>query len=189
MILGFDQAKEAVLKEADALLSTLDSNKVKRFIARLEGDWRRRRLFFWARGRSFLVLQGFAMRLMHMGYEVHIVGEVDCPAIGEGDVLIVASGSGGTSSVLLMVEKAHQYGAEVVAIVGSPGSPLQEKADEVVEFNPEKAGDSVQLYSNGGGTRFEHSLMLFFDSIVLSLVSPRREEAYREMMKRHANLE
>lgn len=76
-----------------------------------------------------------------------------------------------------------------MAIVGSPGSPLQEKADEVVEFNPEKAGDSVQLYSNGGGTRFEHSLMLFFDSIVLSLVSPRREEAYREMMKRHANLE
>ena len=189
MNLSFDQATEVVLKEAHALLATLDADKVKKFIAHVEKDWPGKRLFFWARGRSFLVLRGFAMRLMLMGYEVHIVGEVDCPAIGEGDVLIVASGSGGTSSVLLMVEKAHQYGAEVVAIVGRPGSPLQEKADEVVEFNPEKAGDSVQLYSNGGGTRFEHSLMLFFDSIVLSLVSPRREEAYREMMKRHANLE
>ncbi len=51
----------------------------------------------------------------------------------------MASGSGRTSSVLLMVEKALQYGAEVVAIVGSPGSPLQEKTDETVEFNPEKA--------------------------------------------------
>ena len=84
------------------------------------------------------------MRLMHMGYEVHIVGEVDCPAIGEGDVLIVAC-PGGTSSVLLMVEKAHQYGAEVVAIVGSPGL-LFKKADEVVEFNPEKAEIGSALF-------------------------------------------
>ena len=189
MSLSFDQAVEVILKEAHALLATLDADKVKRFITHIDKDWSGKRLFFWARGRSFLVLRGFAMRLMHMGYEVHIVGEVDCPAIGEGDILIVASGSGGTSSVLLMVDKARQFGAKIVAITGRPDSPLQEKADEVVEFNPEKAGDSVQLYSNGGGTRFEHSLMLFLDSVILSLVFSRREEAYQEMLKRHANLE
>ncbi|MDI3542786.1 MAG: 6-phospho-3-hexuloisomerase [Candidatus Atribacteria bacterium] len=186
---SFDQAAEVVLKETHTLLTTLDAEKVKRLIAHVEKDWPEKRLFFWARGRSFLVLRGFAMRLMHMGYEVHIVGEVDCPAIGEGDILIVASGSGGTSSVLLLVDKARQFGAQIVAITGRPNSPLQEKTDEVVEFNPEKAGDSVQLYSNGGGTRFEHSLMLFLDSVILSLVFSRREEAYQEMLKRHANLE
>ena len=104
MNLSFDQATEVVLKEAHALLATLDADKVKNLLLM----WKRTGLgkgFFLGARKKLLVLRGFAMRLMHMGYEVHIVGEVDCPAIGEGDVLIVASGSGGTSSVLLMVEK------------------------------------------------------------------------------------
>ncbi len=49
--------------------------------------------------------------------------------------------------------------------------------------------ESQQLNANGGGTRFEHSLMLFLDSCILNMVYDRRDFAYQEMMKRHANLE
>lgn len=188
-MLDFQKACRVVLKEGEDLLSTLDEKVVQDFLKKVKEEWPQKRLFFWARGRSFLMLRGFAMRLMHMGYEVHIVGEVDCPAIAKGDVLLVASGSGGTSSVLLFAEKAHHFGAEVGAIVGKPGSPLGTQADWVLEFNPEQAGETVQLSSAGGGTRFEHSLLLFFDACILSLIFDQREKVYQEMMHRHANLE
>jgi 6-phospho-3-hexuloisomerase len=45
-----------------------------------------------------------AMRFMHLGYTVFI-GETNTPAILEGD-LLVASGSGTTSSVVSSAEKA-----------------------------------------------------------------------------------
>jgi 6-phospho-3-hexuloisomerase len=47
-----------------------------------------------------------AMRFMHLGYTVFIVGETNTPAILEGDLLLVASGSGTTSSVVSSAEKA-----------------------------------------------------------------------------------
>jgi 6-phospho-3-hexuloisomerase len=45
-----------------------------------------------------------AMRFMHLGYTVFIVETT--PAILEGDLLLVASGSGTTSSVVSSAEKA-----------------------------------------------------------------------------------
>ena len=35
-----------------------------------------------------------AMRLMHVGFEAHVVGEATTPSIAEGDRLMVFSGSG-----------------------------------------------------------------------------------------------
>jgi len=189
MSLSFPEIIHQVIDETRSLLLTVDNEKTLKFIGAIKNDWSQRRLFFWARGRSFLILRGFAMRLMHSGYEVHIVGEVDCPSIGAGDILIMASGSGSTGSVLLFAEKAKKLGATVVAVIGKAMTPLHQLADMTIEFHPEKIKESVQLSANGGGTRFEHSLMLFFDACVLYTVYDYRDQAYREMMKRHANLE
>ena len=51
-------------------------------------------------GRSGLALRMTAMRLMHLGKEVGVVGEVTTPAIRAGDVLLTASGSGTTGSIV-----------------------------------------------------------------------------------------
>jgi len=186
--MGFTESLETVLGEARDLLSTLHEEEVQAFLTLLR-DYRGKRIFFWARGRSFLFLKGFAMRLMHLGYTVHIVGEVTCPSIGAQDLFLCSSGSGKTASVLLFAEKAKEVGAKVAAIVGQPQAPLTLLADLVVTFSPEKAGPSRQLESRGGGTRFEHALCLFLDACILELVAQEREEAYRLMMVRHANLE
>lgn len=186
--MNWQSALEVVIREAQDLLSTLREEEVEAFLALLE-EYRQGQIFFWARGRSFLVLKGFAMRLMHLGYAVHIVGEVTCPAIGEGDLLLCASGSGATPSVLLFAEKAKKAGARVAAVVGRPETPLHPLLDRVVTFFPEKAPSSLQLSTPGGGTRFEHALFFFCDACILHLVFFHREEVYRLMMKRHANLE
>lgn len=59
------------------------------------------------------------MRLMHLGLTVHIVGETTTPAIGPGDVLLVASGSGTTGGIIRGADSALGAGATVVAPVNS----------------------------------------------------------------------
>ncbi|HAX99211.1 MAG TPA: hypothetical protein DCY12_10095 [Candidatus Atribacteria bacterium] len=186
---SFAESVQQVINETHSLLDTLNIEEVSEWLCALSSIWNKRRIFFWARGRSFLILRGFAMRLMHMGYQVHIVGEVDCPSISKEDVFVVASGSGSTGSVLLFAEKAKKIGATIAGIIGKPETPLRPFCDLVVEFHPEMVSESQQLSANGGGTRFEHSLMLFLDICILNMVYDRRDLAYQEMMKRHANLE
>ncbi|MGQ9472641.1 MAG: 6-phospho-3-hexuloisomerase [Candidatus Caldatribacteriaceae bacterium] len=186
--MGFLQSLEIIFKETQELLSTLKEEEIKNFLSLLK-DYHSRRIFVWGRGRSFLILKGFAMRLMHLGYTVHVVGEVTCPSIQEGDLFLCASGSGTTSSVLLFAEKAKKMAAKTVGIVGRPNTPLHDVLDEVVTFHPEIISPSSQLTTQGGGTRFEHSLFLFLDACILKMIASREEESYRLMMRLHANLE
>lgn len=57
------------------------------------------RIFVVGTGRSELVGKAFAMRLMHLGFNVHVVGEVTTPAIRDKDCLIAISGSGETKQL------------------------------------------------------------------------------------------
>ena len=43
-------------------------------------------------GRSALALKMVAMRLRHLGLDAYVAGETISPALGEGDLLLVASG-------------------------------------------------------------------------------------------------
>ncbi len=49
---------ETVVSEVRDLLSTLKEEEVEAFLALLE-EYRQKRIFFWARGRSFSHSQGF----------------------------------------------------------------------------------------------------------------------------------
>ncbi|HSP51806.1 MAG TPA: SIS domain-containing protein, partial [Cryobacterium sp.] len=75
-----------------------------------------RRVFVLGAGRSGLALRMTARRLMHLGLDVHVVGEVTTPAIAAGDVLLVASGSGATAAVVRAAETGSASGARVIAI-------------------------------------------------------------------------
>ncbi len=54
------------------------------------------RIFIVGKGRSGLQMNGFAMRLMHLGLPVHVVGSVTTPNITANDLLLIGSGSGRT---------------------------------------------------------------------------------------------
>ncbi|HUD14778.1 MAG TPA: SIS domain-containing protein [Terracidiphilus sp.] len=82
------------------------------------------RLFVTGAGRTGLALKMAAMRLMHLGLVVHVAGEVTTPAIGPGDLLLVASGSGTTAGPVHAAEVAVNTGARVLALTASPGSKL-----------------------------------------------------------------
>jgi len=88
-----------------------------------------RRVFAAGSGRSGSGVRAHAMRLMHMGKRVHVVGEVTTPAITAGDLLVVGSGSGRTPALVAAGEKAKKAGARILLVTIDPESPLARLAD------------------------------------------------------------
>jgi 6-phospho-3-hexuloisomerase len=148
-----------------------------------------RRVFVLGAGRSGLALQMTAMRLMHLGLEVHVVGEVTTPAIAEGDALLVASGSGTTTGILRSANTAAEVGAQIVCLTTDGSSPLAELATVTVVV------PAAQKQDHGGtrsaqyaGGLFEQSVVFVGDAIFHSLWLESGATA-DELWPRHANLE
>ncbi|MBS6374313.1 MAG: SIS domain-containing protein [Erysipelotrichaceae bacterium] len=139
------------------------------------------RLFIIAAGRSLLMMKAFAMRMMHLGYEVHILDEVTCPAITKQDVLIAASGSGTTAGILAKAKKAKALGAKLIVWTQSPASPMAELSDVCVSLQNHQSGQP-------GASLFEQSLLLALDAFVAAIMEDKALPP-DEVYKRHANLE
>jgi 6-phospho-3-hexuloisomerase len=141
---------------------------------------RRRRWFCSGQGRSGLVAQMAAMRLMHVGFDAHAVGEATAPAIGAGDGLVVVSGSGETPVTLHLARLARGFGASILAVTARADSTLAGLADAVIEVPTAGTGQF-------GGTLFEQGALLLLDAVVLDLTGG--SPAYAGMQARHANLQ
>src|ERR671920_628765 len=126
---SFDRNRSLVQDEISGVFQSVDPAQVAALVTELRlAD----RIFVTGAGRSGLVLKMAAMRLMHLGLTVHVVGETTAPAIRTGDVLLAASGSGTTSSVVKAAQTAAAQGARVAVYTTNPGSPLAEAASAVV---------------------------------------------------------
>ena len=90
------------------------------------------RTFVTGEGRSGFIAKAFAMRLMHLGLTVYVVGETITPSVGANDALVAVSGSGTTKGTVRTAEQARAAGARVYAITTAPGSPLAELAELTV---------------------------------------------------------
>lgn len=126
------------------------------------------RVFAFATGRSGFILRTFVMRLNHLGQPAYFVGDASCPPVGQGDLFLVASGSGSTSTTLGAAMEAARHGAEVLAVVGSRVSPLGQLAAAVVELPaPHKRGVATAGGSRQtAGSLFEQACFLLLESLI-----------------------
>lgn len=148
-----------------------------------------RRVFVAGAGRSGLVLRMAAMRLMHLGMTVHVAGDTTTPAIGPGDLLLVASGSGTTQGVVKSAEMAQRVGARIAAFTTNPDSPLVRLADSLVIIPAaQKTDHGSALSRQYSGSLFEQVLFLLTEAIFQSLWDNTNEPA-EKLWVRHANLE
>ena len=140
-------------------------------------------------GRSGLALQMAAMRFMHLGKSAYVVGETTTPAIGEGDVLVAASGSGSTKRVVAAARKASEQGASVLAITTDSGSDLAGFATETLVVpaadKQDFDGTTSEQYA---GSLFEQSVLILTDALFHALWQTSGSQA-RELWRLHANLE
>lgn len=140
-------------------------------------------------GRSGLALQMAAMRFMHLGLSAYVVGETTAPAIGSGDVLVAASGSGSTSRVVRAAEVARNQGADVVALTTAADSALAKAATEVLVIpaadKQDFDGTTSEQYA---GSLFEQSVLILTDALFNAMWRSSGTQA-RELWRLHANLE
>jgi len=147
------------------------------------------RVFLAGAGRSGLVLRMAAMRLMHLGLNVHVAGDTTTPAIRAGDLLLVASGSGSTSGVVKAAETAAAAGARVAAVTTNPDSRLADLADSLVVVPAaQKTDHGSGVTRQYSGSLFEQVLFVLTESIFQTLWNHTDAPA-EELWLRHANLE
>lgn len=140
-------------------------------------------------GRSGLALRMAAMRFMHLGLSTYVVGETTTPAIGAGELLVAASGSGTTSRVVRAAEVARKQGANVLALTTAAESPLAKTATEVLVIpaadKQDFEGKTSEQYA---GSLFEQSVLVLADALFGMLWRSSGVQA-RELWRLHANLE
>ncbi len=185
--MSFSEYPHTVLAELQESFDRLDSASCDAAVDQIDAA---DRVFTLGLGRLGLVLKCLAMRLMHMGREVYIVGETITPNFGAGDLLIVGSASGETKQLTDIAAKAKGFGGHVLALTGSPGSTITKIADTTVitpapsKNQAESRFTSVQPMAS----LFEQAVLLLSDSLVLALMA-RSTKDNDSMFTRHANLE
>jgi len=186
---------ETLTETIKSNLRRMNERDIQKFIQVL---LQAKRVFVVGAGRSGLVARSFAMRLMHLGFDVYVVGETITPAISEGDLLIAISGSGTTSSVVLVARTAKRLKAKVVAITSHIDSPLAKAADHIVRVRGREEvlrGDYLSDQLKGRsksltplGTLFELSVSILLDSIIANLMETIGKDE-DDLRRKHTNLE
>jgi 6-phospho-3-hexuloisomerase len=150
------------------------------------------RIFVFGAGRSGLIMRALGTRLMHFGKTVYVAGEPVTPSIQAGDLLILASGSGRTCTLVTISQKARRQGAKILVFTTNPISPLAEMADQFVAFRAPSIedvdGGRDLMSMQPMGTLFEQSLLISCDCIILWLMLQTGVSA-SQMRERHGNLE
>lgn len=167
---------EAILEENCPVLQNISDEALRELISSIQ---KARAIFFSAQGRSGFVLRCFCMRLMHLGYQVYFCGETITPAIGKGDLLIVLSGSGDTTSTFEAVRIAKARGATTCGIFGNTDSRISPLLDQKIHL---PGTTKLQLHTEPHsiqmpGSVFEQSAFIFLEAVVLTLYQRKMKES------------
>ena len=79
-----------ILKEITSVITQIKEDNLTKILNKIPKN---NRIFVDGEGRSGFQAKSFAMRLMHIGYQIYVMGETITPAIRQGDIYIAISGS------------------------------------------------------------------------------------------------
>jgi len=176
----------------------LSDDEIEKFIGEI---MKAQRIYVMGAGRSGLVAKAFAMRLMHLGFQAYVVGETITPALRQGDLMVVFSGSGRTKTVADIAETAKEIGARISLITSNEYSRIGKIADTVViiEHQRDDVKDDAaefeirQMLGDHKsfaplGTLFETAAMVFADAIISRLMEITKCDE-KTLEGRHTNIE
>ena len=178
-----DEAKAAgalkvVSEEIGRTVAGVAAEDLARFVSAVASA---KRVLVTGSGRSGLVARAFAMRLMHVGVEAHVIGETATPSCGKGDLVVAISGSGERPTTLLRATEAVASGCTLAAVTYSLDSVMGRLAKTVLLI---PRGSTKQF----GGSLFEQSALGTLDAAVM-LLQERLDASERDMRERHATVE
>ncbi|MEM1283787.1 MAG: 6-phospho-3-hexuloisomerase [Pseudomonadota bacterium] len=141
-------------------------------------------------GREGLMMKALAMRLVHMGLDAHVVGDMTMPPVGVGDLLVVSAGPGHFSTIAALTEIAKDAGASVMCVTAEPAGAVPAAADHVIHLPAQTmANDQGKTASIlPMGSLFEAVQLLFFEVLVLHMRA-KLDLSADAMRANHTNLE
>lgn len=150
-----------------------------------------RRIVCHGVGREGLMMRALAMRLFHMGCDVHVTGDMTCPPLGAGDLFLASAGPGMLATVSAFLNVAHDTGARTACITAQPDGATARLADRLLVIPAQTMANDQGAGANSVlpmGSLFEGAQFLAFELLVLRLreklgVTPEA------MRARHTNLE
>ena len=183
----YERNYHRILDELEFVLSTMSPGEIDGLVNEI---LEARIVIVAGAGRVGMAGRGFAMRLGHLGLRAYSLGDSTLPSLGEGDLLVIASGSGETQTIYDVAQTAKQCGARLGLITGRRDSRMGRLADVVIEMKVPSKVQSVDGFSSiqPMTTLNEQSLQVLFDAIVLQLMA-KTGETQETMWKRHSNLE
>ena len=191
------EASNWILSGINGVIQAIDEGEIEEMISMIM-EAGENKILIIGTGRSGFVGRTFALRLMHLGFNVYVSGETITPALSPEDLVIAISGSGVTRTVVAQAEVAKEIGSKVIAVTSQPGSTLAKHADKVVvvkgrskidtDFDYERRQITGEYDSAPLGTMFELSVIVFLDCVIADLMR-RLDKSEIDLMKRHANAE
>lgn len=189
------EASELILREIHEIIDETSEQQIQMFIDMIL-EAKGSKILIIGSGRSGFVGRCFAMRLMHLGFNVYVSEETIAPTILPADLVIAVSGSGMTSTVVSQAEVVKKIGARLLAVTSHEDSRLVELADRAVFIKGRTKIDTdvdfLKLQITGEytlapmGTLFELSTMVFLDCIIACLIKELHKKEV-DLKERHVN--
>lgn len=176
---------ELIMTEINEVMSLVDDHELEKAMNYLKKE---KRIFITGAGRSGFQAKGFAMRLMHIGYQDFVMGETITPSIQKGDVWVAISGSGTTKGIVTETEAAKKIGLDIIVLTSDTNSKLAQLADSVIKVpGATKTGAGIkssQLLSS----LFDQTVHITLDALTLKLAK-RDKTSNEEALNSHVNVE
>ncbi len=173
------ELSDRILGELNYILHQVDEKSAETLVERVLSS---NRIFITGMGRSGLMARPFAMRLMQIGLQAYFVGDATTPAIRQGDMLIVISGSGETKVTRHIASTAKSFGAYVFLLTSQVKSKIGDISDLILVL-PNAPQPALPL-----GSAFEGAVHILLDAVII-LIMEKTGVTQQEMMERHSNLE
>ena len=178
----------SALDELGDVLGRIDEGAIDAACGMLAGAGR---IAVYGCGREALQIKGFAMRLFHLGLPVSVVGDMTTPALGKGDLFLVTSGPGETSTVMALMKIAKKAGALNLLLTAEPdssaarlaGFTLHIPAQTMARDQGARASSVLPM-----GSAYEGALFVLFEIMVVKLKA-LLDTSPEAMRARHTNME
>jgi 6-phospho-3-hexuloisomerase len=174
--------------EIRAAVAAIDPKAMQSLVDELA---RAARVVCYGVGREGLMMRALAMRLYHLGLDAHVVGDMSCPPVGAGDLLIVSAGPGSFSTVSGLIGEARAAGARIACVTAQPQGAAPQAADLVFHIPAQTMANDRGAAATSVlpmGSLFEGAQYLAFELLILAL-RDRLGVAPEAMRARHTNLE
>lgn len=181
---------DTIALEVTKVIQAIDPEETVELAKQLK---RANSIFVAGTGRSGLIGKAFAIRMMHIGCSVYVVGETITPSMEAGDLLLIISGSGNTGTLAYFAEKAAAIGASIALVTTNKQSIIAQYSDCIVEVpaaTKKRLAIEPVTTIQPLGSQFDQSAHLVLDAIIAHILEQKQQEKSEEVLKtKHANLE